>query len=59
MLALGEIVRKSIKTVVTQSKLSPWFDKIILQVSQAMFEGLSSPDIIVKYFWPHPNDSST
>lgn len=53
---LGHTIKNEISDVFRESRKSPRLDKIIQQASQAMFEGLGTPEAIVKYFWPYPVD---
>lgn len=55
LIDLDETVKSEIFKVFKESKAQPRVDRIIQQVAQAMFEGLSSPETIVRYFWPYPN----
>ena len=55
MIALKGTVKNIIEEVFMESRKSPRLDKIVQQAAQAMFEGLSSPETIVRYFWPYPH----
>ncbi|OMJ82646.1 hypothetical protein SteCoe_16564 [Stentor coeruleus] len=55
LIDLDETVKSEIFEVFKESKAQPRVDRIIQQVAQAMFQGLSSPEMIVRYFWPYPN----
>lgn len=57
LIHLAAILKNDIKIVFDESKIPPRLDKIIQQAAQAMFEGLSTPETIVTYFWPYPSSN--
>ncbi|OMJ73858.1 hypothetical protein SteCoe_27374 [Stentor coeruleus] len=55
LLDLPEDLKTLIWKVFDQSCKPPFLDKIIQQAAQARIEGLTSPEAIVKLFWPLPS----
>lgn len=55
MLELPMKFMEDITLVINECNQKPILDGISQQVAQAMLEGLTSPEALVKYFWPYPH----
>jgi hypothetical protein len=55
IIRLAENIKLEIRDIIDESFSTSKFPKIIQQCALAKHQGLSTPETIVRFFWPYPN----